>query len=113
MSGSSASHAADDAALGYYHQGLFALVVVLDSGDNSSVSIETSGSEKYLLHVEQNGKEAFAVPAGSCRVNELKWQEIAENPPLQLVRSPFLPRTLLRTRTMLAKIKKKLFDRGD
>lgn len=35
------SHSADDSAIGYYHQGGYALVVLLDASDSASVSIET------------------------------------------------------------------------
>lgn len=36
------SHAATDSAIGYYHQGLYALVVLLDAGDGARVSVETA-----------------------------------------------------------------------
>jgi hypothetical protein len=42
MSDFPTSHSADASAVGYYHQGLYALVVLLDSGDSASVSIETA-----------------------------------------------------------------------
>ena len=37
-----------DSAVGYYHQGLFALVRLLDAPDNASVSIETD--DDVVLH---------------------------------------------------------------
>lgn len=42
MSDSSTPHSADASAIGYYHQGGYALVVLLDSSDAASVSVETA-----------------------------------------------------------------------
>jgi len=36
------AHTATDSAVGYYHQGLYALVVLLDAGDGARVSVETA-----------------------------------------------------------------------
>lgn len=42
MSAAQTSHSATHSAIGYYHQGLYALVVLLDAGDGARVSVETA-----------------------------------------------------------------------
>src|SRR4051812_45186482 len=42
MSAAQLTHSATHSAIGYYHQGLYALVVLLDAGDGARVSVETA-----------------------------------------------------------------------
>ncbi len=42
MPAAKSTHSATHSALGYYHQGLYALVVLLDAGDGARVSVETA-----------------------------------------------------------------------
>lgn len=42
MSTAQSTHSATHSAVGYYHQGLYALVILLDAGDAARVSVETA-----------------------------------------------------------------------
>ena len=72
-------HSAVDSAVGYHHQGLFALVRLLDAADNSSVSIETD--DDVVLHDGINSLHQIKHTQGSVRPLTLKndglWRTIA------------------------------------
>lgn len=78
MSDSSTSHSADASAVGYYHQGLYALVVLLDGGDEASVSVETA--DDVVLHDAITSlhqlKHSLGAPATLTVKNDGLWKTL-------------------------------------
>jgi hypothetical protein len=71
-------HDATDSALGYYYQGMFALLVLLDSDDGGGVSLETddditaSGSAPRLLQL----KHSTGTPAALTTKSDGFWKTL-------------------------------------
>ncbi len=68
---STPQHSADDAAVGFYYQGLFALLVLLDAGDDGSVAVEAGddvelrGSDPTLFQLKHSLGDPPAVSVKS------------------------------------------------
>lgn len=85
MSDSSTLHSADASAIGYYHQGGYALVVLLDSGDAASISVETA--DDVVKHDDITSlhqlKHSLGTPPAVTVKNDGLWNTIglwAEGP---------------------------------
>lgn len=72
-------HSAVDSAIGYFHQGLFALVTLLDAGDDAAVSVETA--DDVVLHDGMDSLHQLKHSEGNPRPLTLKndglWKTMA------------------------------------
>lgn len=71
-------HSADESAIGYYHQGGYALVVLLDASDTASVSIETD--DDVVVHDDiislRQLKHSRGTPPAVTIKNDGLWKTI-------------------------------------
>ena len=73
-----AEHSATDSAIGYFHQGLYALVVLLDAGDGARVSVETADDvvlDDGLLSLHQLKHSLTSVSAFTIK-NDGLWKTV-------------------------------------